>query len=222
METKTKWYTKTLWIAVLLFFFFPAGLFLMWKYSNWNKFVKWGISIFFGLVVLGMISGPSKSEPTNTNKEPSATASPTVTIKPTGPTSIPTPTPTPKPTPTPVPTDINGFPMDAEAVTVVNLDKAPSQYNGKKVTFTCNVAGFAKDSSGNATAVNCSDPNDFTSIVQVDTSGFDMTKINQGDTVRFYGLGMGAFTGKNAYGGDVSETLVTAFHLNDLTSGYQE
>ena len=49
--------------------------------------------------------------------------------------------------------------MDAEAVTVANLDKAPSMYNGKKITFSCIVIGFAKDDSGNATAVNCSDPN---------------------------------------------------------------
>ena len=30
-----KWYQKTGWIIALLILFFPAGLFLMWKYSNW-------------------------------------------------------------------------------------------------------------------------------------------------------------------------------------------
>ena len=137
-------------------------------------------------------------------------------------TAIPKPTDTPAPTATPVPKDANGFPMDAEAVTVANLDKAPSTYQGKKVTFTCTVAGFAKDSSGNAAAVNCSDPNDYSSLIQVDTGAFDMTKIQQGDTVRFYGLGMGAASGKNAFGGEVSESLVTGIFINDITSGYKE
>lgn len=52
METKKKWYQKTGWIIALLILFFPVGLFLMWKYANWNKKVKWGISIFFLLFII--------------------------------------------------------------------------------------------------------------------------------------------------------------------------
>ena len=153
---------------------------------------------------------------------PTATPKPTATTAPPKPTATPKPTSKPTPTLTPIPKDINGFPMNAEVVTVANLDKAPSTYEGKKVTFTCIVVGFAKNSNGNATAVNCSDPNDFMSMVQVDTILFDMTKINKNDTVRFYGLCNGSAIGKNAYGGDVSETLITAFGINDITSGYKE
>ena len=47
-------------------------------------------------------------------------------------------------------------------------------------------------------------------------------KINSGDTVHVYGMGKGAATGKNAFGGDVTEALVLEFHLNDATTGYQE
>jgi len=39
METK-KWYQKSLWINVLLIFFFPVGLYLVWKKSNWKKVYK--------------------------------------------------------------------------------------------------------------------------------------------------------------------------------------
>ena len=192
----------------------------MWAKTNWDKKVKWGITGLFGfLILVSAISGSSTSQ---TQNSPAKTVAQQATSAPSGPTSTPKPTNTPAPTPTPIPKDANGFPMDAQAVTVANLDKAPSQYNGKKITFTCTVAGFAKDSSGNAAAVNCSDPNDFSSIVQVDTSAFDNTKINQDDRVRFYGVGMGSSTGKNAFGGEVSETVVMGLHVNDITSGYKE
>lgn len=191
----------------------------MWKYAKWNNKVKWGITGFFGLMLLiSAVSGNSSNSKTSDTK----VAAEQSTTAPSQPTATPTATGTPAPTPTPVPKDVNGFPMDVEAVTVANLDKAPTTYESKKVTFTCTVAGFAKDSSGNASAVNCSDPNDFSSLVQVDVSAFDITQIKQQDTVRFYGLGEGAATGKNAFGGEVSESVVMGMYINDLTSGYRE
>lgn len=131
------------------------------------------------------------------------------------------PTTTPSPSPSPIPKDANGFPLDAEAVTVSQIAKVPSAYNGQKITFTCTVSSFAKNDAGDAAALNCSDPNDLTSIVQIDGSLFDMTKINQEDTVRIYGVGAGAATGKNAFGGDVSEAVVTGVFINDVTSNYK-
>lgn len=95
MEPNKKWYTKTLWIAVLLVFFFPVGLFLMWKYSNWNKFVKWGITIFFGLVILGSATTPASKTESITETKPTPTTSiaqPTVQ-----PTEKPVVTSTPQP-----------------------------------------------------------------------------------------------------------------------------
>lgn len=47
-----KWYEKNLSIILFLIFFFPVGLFLMWKYSRWNKVIKIVISIFFGIAVV--------------------------------------------------------------------------------------------------------------------------------------------------------------------------
>lgn len=47
-----KWYQKTPWIIALLFLFFPVGLFLMWKYTNWNKYVKVGISAIFAIALV--------------------------------------------------------------------------------------------------------------------------------------------------------------------------
>ena len=47
-----KWYQKNSGIILLLFLFFPAGLYLMWKYSKWNKPIKTAISAFIGILVI--------------------------------------------------------------------------------------------------------------------------------------------------------------------------
>ncbi len=208
-------------IATILWlvFFFPVGLYFLWAKTNWNKKVKYGItSVFLLLIIISAIGGSTPSSDTATKKvvAQQTTSAPTATSVPT----TPKPTQPPTPTPTDVPTDVNGFPMNAEKVTVSDMDKTPSDYSGKKVTFTCTVLSFARDSSGNAAAINCADLNDYTSIAQIDTGAYDIKKINQSDTVRIYGIGSGAFTGKNAYGADVTEAGVLGMYINDVTSGY--
>lgn len=59
-----KWYQKPLWIIVLLFLFFPVGLFLMWKYSNWSKQAKWAVTGAFAVFVV-LLALTTPSEPTN-------------------------------------------------------------------------------------------------------------------------------------------------------------
>ncbi len=54
-----KWYQKTGWIILLLILFFPVGLFLMWKYTNWKKPIK---GIITALILIIAFSGLS-SEP---------------------------------------------------------------------------------------------------------------------------------------------------------------
>src|ERR1700726_3409928 len=49
----TKWYRTTGGTIVLLFFFFPIGLYLMWRYMKWPKNTKWivtGVIIVFGII----------------------------------------------------------------------------------------------------------------------------------------------------------------------------
>ena len=119
--------------------------------------------------------------------------------------------------------DAYGFPEDAARITVAELAKIPSSFQDKKITFTCDVRSFPKDENGNAAGVNCSDPNDYTALVQVRMAAFDETvKINTNDTVVVYGFGQGAAQGKNAFGADVTEAEVLELHLNDLTTGYTE
>jgi hypothetical protein len=138
------------------------------------------------------------------------------------PTPTNAPTPTDTSTPTPVPTDVNGFPMDAEPVTVAQIAKIPSAYMDKNLVFTCHITSFVKDYKGDADGFNCSDPNDFSSVIQVSALLFDFTQINQNDTVRIFGDGVSVGTGKNIFGAEVTEALVDGLGINDLTSGYKD
>jgi len=62
MEGKKKWYQKTPGIIALLVLFFPAGLFLMWKYSNWKPKAKWIITaVFVGLVFITSQASSNKT-----------------------------------------------------------------------------------------------------------------------------------------------------------------
>lgn len=81
---KGKWYQSDLAAVLLLFFFFPVGLYLMWKYTKWNKYAKWGITGFFGVLILGSVAGGSKTATTTTIQptqapESQASAEPTQT-----------------------------------------------------------------------------------------------------------------------------------------------
>ena len=52
-----KWYQKTGWIIALLILFFPVGLFLMWKYTNWKKPVKGVITVLILIIAVMGVSG---------------------------------------------------------------------------------------------------------------------------------------------------------------------
>ncbi|MUV36855.1 hypothetical protein JNUCC1_00659 [Lentibacillus sp. JNUCC-1] len=55
-HTQKKWYEKTWAIVLLLILFWPIGLFLVWRFSDWTKATKTTVTIITsGLVVLGMI-----------------------------------------------------------------------------------------------------------------------------------------------------------------------
>ncbi len=75
METKKKWYQTNGGIIALLILFFPAGLFLMWKHTDWNKTAKWTITGFFALLVLVNAIGGNDSNSTASNTQ---IATPTV------------------------------------------------------------------------------------------------------------------------------------------------
>ena len=69
-----KWYQKTLGIIFWLIFFYPAGLFLMWKHARWTlktKGIITGIYVFFIFVGFAMMnqSTPSSTSVTHNSQE---------------------------------------------------------------------------------------------------------------------------------------------------------
>lgn len=56
-KQEKKWYQKTGWIIALLIVFFPVGLYLMWKYTDWKKGLKIAVSIVCAVcLVIGLFS----------------------------------------------------------------------------------------------------------------------------------------------------------------------
>ena len=67
---KSKWYQKTWAIVLLLIFFFPIGLFLMWKYGKWKRIHKVIVTVLVALVVIGSVSSnPSTSNNVTTSNK---------------------------------------------------------------------------------------------------------------------------------------------------------
>ncbi len=62
-----KWYMKTGYIILLLMLFFPAGIFLMWKYTNWNKYVKIAVSIFVSVFFIVYIASDNDEDVIDSN-----------------------------------------------------------------------------------------------------------------------------------------------------------
>ena len=54
---KVKFYQKTWFVVIALIFFWPLGVFLMWKFSKWNKIVKIIISILCVFALIGLFTG---------------------------------------------------------------------------------------------------------------------------------------------------------------------
>lgn len=67
-QNQVKWYLSIWFVVVMLFLFFPVGLFFMWKSPKFNKFVKIAVSVFFVLVVLGSALGDHTSTTSSPQK----------------------------------------------------------------------------------------------------------------------------------------------------------
>lgn len=63
---RTKWYTKTLVVILLLIIFWPIGLFLMWRYKkDWDKVLKIIITVLF--IAAALFSYGSSGENNNSS-----------------------------------------------------------------------------------------------------------------------------------------------------------
>ena len=68
-QSEKKWHQKPTAVVLFLIFFFPVGLYLMWKNSMWNKTTRVLISIFFGLFVVKNIGESNTNSSIQQNSE---------------------------------------------------------------------------------------------------------------------------------------------------------
>jgi cytoskeletal protein RodZ len=138
-------------------------------------------------------------------------------------TSTPTPTPTPTPTLTPTESGAQSesdFKASSDDTTVANLVKLGSGNLYAHVHFTCVIDQFVQDSSGETVGANVVDPNDYSSVIQVQFPGDTfLSEVNKGDTLEVWGVDDGESTGTNAYGATIQEVMIFGRYMNDITSG---
>lgn len=56
MHKRFKWYFKERNIKLLVAFFYPFGLYLMFKYTYWDKRIKYGLLVFYSIITLTILS----------------------------------------------------------------------------------------------------------------------------------------------------------------------
>lgn len=59
-STQSKWYDKTWLVVVLCIFFFPVGLYALWKNATISKGWKIGVTVVIALIVLSQIGKEKK------------------------------------------------------------------------------------------------------------------------------------------------------------------
>jgi len=67
-QPEKKWYQKPTAVVLLLIFFFPVGLYLMWKHEVWSKTARWIVSAVFTLAVIAN-AGKNESTVSRSNNE---------------------------------------------------------------------------------------------------------------------------------------------------------
>lgn len=60
-RTKLKWYQKPTGVIILLIFFFPLGLYLLWKNDIWTKQTRWFITAIIFVVIVANVGNDKSS-----------------------------------------------------------------------------------------------------------------------------------------------------------------
>lgn len=68
-QIELKWYQKSTAVIILLIFFFPVGLYLMWKNELWTKKTRW---IATGVVAVMVIANTGNNNSGVSNSTPSS------------------------------------------------------------------------------------------------------------------------------------------------------
>src|ERR1035437_1878574 len=72
---KKEWYKNPVYVILWLIFFFPVGIYGVWKYPTWSKRTKWiltalpAVLIIWSMISSSMAAPEIKLSDTNTTKE---------------------------------------------------------------------------------------------------------------------------------------------------------
>lgn len=80
-QTELKWYQKPTGIIILLIFFFPVGLYLMWKNELWTKQTRWIVTAVIVLILVANANNDKNSNSSNSNNSYNNSASEEVSKK---------------------------------------------------------------------------------------------------------------------------------------------
>ena len=232
---KSEWYKQTWAIVLLLIFFFPVGIFLMWKYSTWKQGVKIAISVVFGLFVIGNMNNKKEDTvATNTKVETKAEETkkeePKVVEK--------------------TPEEIAKEKADAEkkaaadaetarikaenlakakaaaeeeakvgydtGITFENLARTPDAYKGKKVKFTGKIIQVISGSNSSQYRLAVNSDYDQILYIEVSKSQLSSGNILDNDNISIQGISLGTIDYKSALGGQITVPAVTvdSFTIN--------
>jgi hypothetical protein len=61
-QKELKWHQKTTPVILLLFFFFPVGLYLMWKNEMWSKTTRWIVTSIFAFAIIANAGGNKSND----------------------------------------------------------------------------------------------------------------------------------------------------------------
>lgn len=129
-----KWYRTNAGIIALLIFFFPAGLYLMWKYTSWSKKTK---AIVTGILAFCVLIGgiANTASPTQQVSPRAGTSQPPLVVA----TKVPSPTSTSVPTLTPTPLSIHYPPTtvaDLHGLAAQGMVSAIHEFDSESVGLT--------------------------------------------------------------------------------------
>lgn len=72
--SQSKWYDKTWLVVLLCVFFFPVGLYALWKNSQISKGWKIGVTVIIGFLVILQFGSPKKSGSTSADTSSSTSS----------------------------------------------------------------------------------------------------------------------------------------------------
>lgn len=190
---KAKLYTRTWFIILLLIIFFPVGLFLMWKYTKWKKFVKIIITIVIGIFFIIGLFMPAE-ETSDYGSDDSYTSDEydeDYSVNEEETESV----------------ELFTTEADYSAVSYDSLARTPDDYMFSKVKGTGEVIQVLEGDGETQLRIALDDYYDDVVLVYYD-SNIVSERVLEDDIVTYYGTSYGLYTYESTMGGDITVPLI--------------